>query len=418
MQPDTILDELHARGLVHTCTNPETLQTRLRNGPITAYCGIDPTASSLHVGHLLSLQVMRLFRRRGHDVIGLVGGFTGMIGDPSGKSEERNLLDTNELDHNRAALTDQLTRLLTVDGRRPTIVDNRDWFESMPTVEFLRDIGKLVPVSDMLERDSVRTRLAAGGLSFTEFSYQLLQAHDFVHLRSTMGCELQLGGSDQYGNITAGTDMIRRRKLGSAWGLVWPLLVMKDGRKFGKTSTGAVWLDSDRTSPFAFHQFWFNTPDDELAGLLAKFTTIPIVEIDALIERHRTNPAQREAQRVLADELTAWVHGRAAVVEAHRVASALFAGAVDESGLRQAAGAVPTLTATRSEVEGLRLDQLAHRVGMFPSVSVARSTITSGGLYVAGERCTDPAARLDASTRSVVLRRGARSHGLVVVDGE
>ncbi|MBJ7469820.1 MAG: tyrosine--tRNA ligase [Solirubrobacteraceae bacterium] len=415
MLPETILDELDARGLVHTCTNRDTLAERLHGPPMTVYCGFDPTADSLHVGHLLSLQVLRLWKRRGHRAVALVGGFTGMVGDPSGKSEERNLLDVETLDRNREALTAQIGALLKDGAEQPLIVDNRSWFEEMSALAFLRDVGKLVPVSEMLARESVKSRLGGDGLSFTEFSYQLLQAHDFAHLRAEMDCEVQLGGSDQYGNITAGTDMIRRRQLGPAWGLVWPLLTKADGTKFGKTDSGAVWLDPERTSPFAFHQFWFNSADADVGDLLRKFTLLTGPEIDDLLARHEVRPSERLAQRALADKVTAWVHGQDAVDAAARLADALFAGNLDTAGVRQIAGAIPTGKFTAADLAELRTDQVAHRTGLFKSVGEARRTASEGGLYVGGAQATDPGAPIDAPEGWVVLRRGKRAHALVIV---
>lgn len=415
MSYESVLDELEIRGLLDTCTNLTSLRTRLAQGPARAYCGIDPTADSLHVGHLLSLAVLRLWMRHGHEAIALIGGATGMIGDPSGKSHERNLLSPHVLDYNRAALATQVERLLGAGDGVPIIVDNRTWFEDMGVLEFLREIGKLMPVREMLERDSVKNRLDKGGLSLTEFAYQALQAHDFAYLRQTMDCELQVGGTDQYGNITAGTDMIRRRGLGRSWGLVWPLLTKEDGGKFGKTDTGTVWLTAERTTPFAFHQYWLHTDDAEVRSLLAKFTLRSTGEIDALMRRHDEDRGARLPQRVLADDVTGWVHGAQAVTDANAAAAALFAGTLDPHAVQQVAGAIPTVRITREELRGVAPERLAQRTGLCESVSEARRLIRAGGLYVDGERVRGSHSDVSARGTCIVLRRGARHHALVQV---
>jgi tyrosyl-tRNA synthetase len=416
MSPKGIIEDLEDRGMLHTCTNLPSLSRRRSEGPIRGYCGFDPTADSLHVGSLLSLAALRLWTIHGHDAVALVGGFTGMIGDPSGKSRERTLMDVDALDHNRAALTEQIRRLLTVDGREPTIVDNRTWFEGMSTIDFLREVGKLVPVADMLERDSVRLRLEEGGLSFTEFAYQVLQAHDFAHLRATMDCELQLGGSDQYGNICAGIDMIRRRGLGEAWGVVWPLLAKADGTKFGKTESGNVWLSAQRTTPFQFHQFWFNAADADVRSLLAQFTLLSIEQIDDIVARHNREPSARVAQRMLADEVTAWVHGAHAAAQANRMAAALVGGVLRDDDLDRLAGAIPTARVSRQEVATMKLVQLASRTQLCASVSEARRLVEHRGLYAGGTQITDQDAMAEPDAPYIIMRRGARNFALVLVD--
>jgi tyrosyl-tRNA synthetase len=391
----------------------------LDSGPLRLYCGFDPTADSLHVGSLQGLAVLRLFAHRGHQPIALVGGATGMIGDPSGKSTERNLLGESELDRNRAALGAQISRLLaTAGGMKPLMVDNRDWFATMSAIEFLRDVGKLVPVTTMLERSSVKLRLASeAGLSYTEFSYQLLQAHDFVHLRREFDCELQVGGSDQYGNITAGTDMIRRRGLGRGFGLVWPLMTKADGQKFGKTEEGNVWLDPARTGPYAFHQFWFNVADADVRGLLLKFTLRPVAEIDELMARHAAQPSARLAQRTLADDVTTWVHGADATASVNRASSALFTAELGAEDVAMLDGAIPTLHLTRDELAATSLDQLVHRVGLSSSVSEARRLRQSGGISVDGQRVGDENGIDSPVNDWILLGRGRRYHGLVRLEG-
>lgn len=406
----TVLDELHARGLLEECTDEEALRARLAEGPLRLYCGFDPTASSLHVGHLQGLAVLRLFARFGHRPIALVGGFTGMVGDPSGKSAERNLLGEAELDRNRAGLYEQMSRLL--DGADPIMTDNREWWLGISALELLREIGKLVSVPDMLNRTSVRTRLASeAGLSYTEFSYQILQAYDFVHLRSAQDCELQVGGSDQYGNITAGTDMIRRRGLNRAFGLVWPLMTKADGTKFGKTEGGSVWLDPERTSPYAFHQFWLNSADDDVRSLLLKFTELTVDEVDGLMAQHEENRGARIPQARLADELTTWVHGAEATEAANRARAALFSGNLEERDLDVLDGEIPTFRFTRAELAEKNTAGLLQATGLVSSYSEGRRTVESGGAYVNGERAEAELALGDATF--LLLRRGRRNHALV-----
>ena len=410
----SVLDELHARGLLEECTDEEALRARLAEGPLRLYCGFDPTASSLHVGHLQGLAVLRLFARFGHQPIALVGGFTGMVGDPSGKSAERNLLGEKELDQNRAGLYEQMTRLL--EGANPIMTDNREWWMGISALELLREIGKLVSVPDMLNRTSVRTRLASeAGLSYTEFSYQILQAYDFVHLRSALDCELQVGGSDQYGNITAGTDMIRKRGLNRAFGLVWPLMTKADGTKFGKTEGGSVWLDPARTSPYAFHQFWLNSADDDVRSLLLKFTELSVDEVDALMAAHEENRGARIPQSRLADELTTWVHGAEATEAANRARAALFSGTLEERDLDVLDGEIPTFRFTRAELAEKNTAGLLQAAGLVSSYSEGRRTVESGGAYVNGERA-EPELTLGDAT-FLLLRRGRRNHALVRIDG-
>lgn len=412
----TILDELSARGLLADCTHREELAERLAAGPIRGYCGFDPTADSLHVGSLLSLAVLRLWMAHGHDVVALVGGATGMIGDPSGKSRERNLLDEATLDRNRAALTEQIERLLTHDGLRPQIIDNREWFADMTVLSFLRDIGKLMPLSDMLERASVRERMQCeGGMSFTEFSYSALQAHDFAHLRATDGCELQMGGSDQWGNIVAGTDMIRRRGLGRAWGLVWPLMTKADGRKFGKTEDGNVWLSAERTSPFAFHQFWLGAADADVEGLLLKFTLLGVDEVAALMEEHRRDPRARVAQRRLADEVTTWVHGAEGCAAAHETAETVFGPRPDAAAIARLEQQIPTVTMARVELPDLSLEDLMRRTALAETASDARRALQENAVYIDNHHAGDavPIPQDDW----LLVRRGRRRHALVRLVG-
>jgi tyrosyl-tRNA synthetase len=407
-----ILDDLTARGLVADVTAVAELRRALEE-PTRLYCGFDPTADSLHVGSLLGLAVLRLFAHYGHQSIALIGGATGMIGDPSGKSAERNLLDEATLDRNRTALDSQIRRLLTVGGIEPIMVDNRDWFGAMSAIDFLRDIGKLAPVGEMLSRSSARTRLASeSGLSFTEFSYQLLQAHDFVHLRRSLACELQVGGTDQFGNIAAGIDMVRRNGLGTAYGLVWPLMVKADGTKFGKTEQGNVWLDAARTRPYTFHQFWLNTPDDDARDLLAKFTLRPLAEIDELMARHAEVPGKRLAQRALADDVTTWVHGAETCARVVAAGAALFSGDLDENDVELLKDELEVVWMTSEEIVETPVEHLVARTGLARSVSEARRALKAGGVYVDGRRSSG-GAMPHGERCWTLLARGRKRHALI-----
>jgi len=293
----TLIEDLQWRGLLADCTDLDGLAKRLAEGPLTVYCGFDPTGDSLHVGHLMGQLTLARFQRAGNHVIALAGGATGMVGDPSGRSSERNLLTREQLDHNIACIKAQLSSLLdfTAAANPARLVDNADWIAPFSFLDFLRDVGKYFSLNVMLAKDSVKSRMEGdGGISYTEFSYQLLQAYDFYHLRKTLGCELQIGGSDQWGNLTAGTDLVRK-KLGhetSAWGWTFPLITKSDGTKFGKTASGAVWLDATRTSPYKLYQFFVNTEDAKVCEYLRKFTFLSRAEIEPLEAAHAANPAK------------------------------------------------------------------------------------------------------------------------------
>ncbi|RMH67695.1 MAG: tyrosine--tRNA ligase, partial [Actinomyces sp.] len=321
-----VLADLRRRGLVHDHTDETALVERLAAGPITVYCGFDPTADSLHVGNLVPLLTLRRFQRFGHRPVALAGGATGMIGDPSGRSEERNLLDAETLDRNLAAISGQLEALLDFDAGA-VLVDNREWTSGVGVLDFLRDVGKHVTVNTMLAKESIRTRLASEhGLSYTEFSYMLLQAHDFWALHERLGCEMQIGGSDQWGNITAGIDLIRRKSGARVHGLTVPLVTRSDGQKFGKTAEGAVWLSPRRTLPYEFHQYFLRVDDADVERFLLQLTFCEVDEVAEVMGRHREAPEKRLAQRRLADEVTALVHGPAEVARATRAAEVLFGG--------------------------------------------------------------------------------------------
>lgn len=413
------LADLERRGLVHDTTDRDTLAARLASGPIGVYVGFDPTADSLHVGHLLGQIGLRRFQLAGHQVFPLAGGATGMVGDPSGRSEERNLLTREELDHNVRRISGQLESILEFDGpNAATLVNNADWTANASLLEFLRDIGKHVSVSQMLGKDSVKSRLSGdSGLSFTEFSYMLLQANDFRHLHETHHVELQMGGSDQWGNITAGIDLIRRISGAGAYGLTWPLLTKSDGSKFGKTASGAVWLDPERTSPYQFRQFWINTDDADVADRLMRFSLRPIDEIEEVLRRHGDAPHEREAQRMLADELTALVHGEVAAIAAASAAEVLFGG--DPRDADGAAMAVVAGELALTEIASNECDDL-------PAVLVATGLAKSKGdarrtLEQRGFRCNGEVLDGDCDLRSiapleggfVLLQKGRTSHHLL-----
>ena len=419
-----ILDDLLARGLVHDSTDPARLRERLDAGPITVYCGFDPTADSLHIGHLVPLLVLRRFQLFGHQPIALAGGATGMIGDPSGRSDERNLLDGPTLDHNLASITGQLARLLDFDGGPgilpAELVDNRSWTEPIGVLEFLRDVGKHVTVNTMLAKESVRNRIdSESGISFTEFSYMLLQANDFHVLHETRGCELQVGGSDQWGNITAGIDLIRRRSGGHAHGLTVPLVTRSDGAKFGKTAEGAVWLDPARTLPYELHQYFINVDDRDVERFLLQLTLLPLATVEEVMRSHAADPSARVAQRRLADEVTALIHGDEAARLAGVAGNVLFGGGeVDAEAMTAIRGIVP-----ETELDAGVLDadeplvELLLATALATSRRDARQTIDGGGLTVNGTR-VEPGERggvAPIGAGFILLQKGRRTRHLVVV---
>ncbi len=419
----TLLDELTARGLIHDQT--PGLKDRLAQGPVTGYVGFDPTADSLHVGHLLAVMSLAWLQRCGGTPVVVVGGGTGMVGDPSGKRTERPVLSVEEIDRNVAAIRSQLERFVSFQGANAARVrNNADWLRPIGLMEFLRDVGKHFTVNYMLAKDSVKGRMEAG-ISFTEFSYMLVQAYDFWHLWKTERCELQMGGSDQWGNITAGTELISRKEGAGAHGLTFPLLTTASGAKFGKTEAGAVWLDPAKTSPYKFFQFWVNTDDRDVERLLKFFTFFALEEIAALMAEQARDPGKRPAQRRLAEELTARVHGEAtarSVVEATRV---LFGGtdlrAAGAEVLRVLAGEIPAARLPRAELEGLSVLDALVRVGLATSKGDARRGIQGKGFLVNGETVTAPERTLGAGDLIhggyVMLQKGKRNHALLVLEG-
>lgn len=419
-----IVAELGWRGLIHQSTDPARLGALLREKPCTVYCGFDPTAESLHVGHLVALMTLRRFQQAGHRPIALVGGATGMIGDPSGKSEERNLLSAETLRANVAAIAAQLQRFLDFQGPNAALLlNNYDWMGRFGYLDFLRDVGKHFPVNVMLTKDSVRSRLErdASGLSYTEFSYMLLQAYDFVYLYRQYGCEVQIGGSDQWGNITAGIDLARRMHGVQLYGLTCPLLTKSDGTKMGKTEAGAVWLDPQKTSPYRFYQFWINLADADVGKCLRYFSDLRQDEIEALEARHATAPHQRQAQRALAAELTALVHGRAELAAAERATAVFFGAQIDtlnEEQLEEIFADVPSRRLPRNRLElGVPLVEALCEAGLAQSRSDARRIIQQGGAYVNNRRVAEVEMRLTtehlASPTIIVLRAGKKNYALL-----
>lgn len=427
-----LIDDLQWRGLLADCTDLAGLRARLATGqPITVYCGFDPTGDSLHVGHLMGQLTLARFQRAGHHVIALAGGATGMVGDPSGRSSERNLLTREQLAHNIACIKAQLSRLLdfTVAANPARLVDNADWIAPFSFLDFLRDVGKYFSLNVMLAKDSVKSRMEGdGGISYTEFSYQLLQAYDFLHLRQTFACELQIGGSDQWGNLTAGTDLIRK-KLGhesTAWGWTFPLITKSDGTKFGKTASGAVWLDATRTSPYKLYQFFVNTEDAKVCEYLRKFTFLSRSEIEPLEAAHAANPGAREAHRALAREVTKLVHGEAALEAALKASQILFGaeiGDTSEATFLDVAGEIPTvdLPAARLAAPGLPLTEALVLAALETSKGNARKSIEAGGAYVNNVK-SDPAQPARALTEAdllfgkyILLRKGKKSYAVLRV---
>jgi tyrosyl-tRNA synthetase len=421
-----ILTDLRWRGLIHQATDETNLSDWLAAAPRTLYVGFDPTADSMHVGHLMGLIALRRFQRAGHRPIALVGGATGMIGDPSGKSEERNLLSLESLRANIAAMEAQMRMFLDFDTGEngALLVNNFDWMSRFSYLDFLRDVGKHFPVNVMLAKDSVKSRLERNdsGLSYTEFSYMLLQAYDFVQLADQYQCHLQAGGSDQWGNITAGIDLGRRLRGLPLYGITWPLLTKSDGSKMGKTESGAIWLSAARTSPYQFYQYWINVEDAD-AGLCLRFLTeLSHEEIESLDDARAANPGARESQRRLAEELTRLVHGEAGLAAARRATEIFFGAEIDrltDAQLVEIFADVPSKTLPRSRLDGdgLGIFDALVESGLAKSKSEARRTIEQGGAYVNNRRVEGIDRTLTAndlaSETVMVLRSGRKKYALL-----
>jgi len=419
-----LIEDLEWRGLIAQTTDKKALVADLDAAPVSFYIGFDPTAPSLHVGNLVVLLVMRRFQLAGHKPIPLVGGATGLVGDPSGRNEERSLNDTSTVEQWVLKIRNQLSRFLDFDSKTNAAImaNNLDWTAPVSALEFLRDIGKHFSVNQMLAKDSVASRLESGGISYTEFSYQVLQAFDYLELYRRHKCTLQLGGSDQWGNIVAGLDLIRKVEGGSAHCLTIPLMAKSDGTKFGKTAGGSVWLDPEMTSPYAFYQFWLNSDDADIPKYLKVFSFKSRTEIEELIRSHEINPGLREAHRALARELTTLVHGEDECVGAEKAALALFGqGELSELGekaLESALSQLPQTTISKSEDFPTWVDLLAA-TGVVDSKSAARRIVKEGGAYLNNAKVPSedfaPTSKDLLFGRFLLLRKGKRDLAAVIV---
>jgi tyrosyl-tRNA synthetase len=419
-----VFSELEWRGLIHDAT--QGTRDALTRETLTAYSGFDPTAPGLHAGHLMQVLALARLQRAGHSPVALVGGGTGMIGDPSGKTVERVLQDREVIEANVRALRAELERLL--DFRAPSnparLVNNGEWLNAMSAMEFLRDVGKYFTVNYLLAKESVKRRLESEeGISYTEFSYSLLQAYDFLVLHDRFNCRLQVGGSDQWGNIVAGTDLIRKLRGSQAFGLVSPLLLTSSGTKFGKTEAGAVWLNASRTSPFRFYQFWLNTDDGDVVAYLKYFTFRTRDEIAALERATGEHPERREAQRQLARDVTTLVHGADQVAKAEKAAAVLFGGSLASAtaeDILMVFDDAPSVTIEASAIQaGLPAGEIAVRAGLVASKGEAARLIRQGGLYVNDRRLTDERGAVTAADAIggavIVLRKGQRERRIVKI---
>ncbi|MDE5668258.1 MAG: tyrosine--tRNA ligase [Duncaniella sp.] len=426
------IEELTWRGMIHQMM-PGT-DEQLKKEMTVAYLGIDPTADSLHIGHLVGVMMLKHFQRSGHKPIALVGGATGMIGDPSMKSQERKLLSEETLRHNQEAIKRQLSKFLDFDSDAPNaaeMVNNYDWMKNFSFLDFIRDVGKHITVNYMMAKDSVKKRLSGEsqqGMSFTEFSYQLCQGYDFLHLYKEKGCRLQLGGSDQWGNITTGTELIRRTVGGEAYALTCPLITKADGGKFGKTESGNVWLDPRYTSPYKFYQFWLNVSDADAEKYIKIFTSLTREEIEALVEEQAKDPGLRPLQKRLAKEITTMVHSAEdyeMAVEASQILFSNKAGEtlrkIDEATLLAVMEGVPQFEVSRSLItEGVKLaDLLTDHAAVFPSKGEMRKMVQGGGVSINKEKISDPYAPATEDMllngRYILVQRGKKNYFLIKV---
>lgn len=414
-----ILEELRWRGAINQLSDEEGLEKLLEDKSVGIYCGTDPTGDSLHIGHLIPFMMLKRFQLAGHRAHILIGGGTGSIGDPSGRNSERTLQTMEQVKHNEEALTAQMKKLFGKDNI--TIVNNYDWLSKLSLLDFLRDYGKLFNINTMLNKEVVASRLE-NGISFTEFSYQILQGIDFHHLWKNEDVQLQIGGSDQWGNITAGIDLIHKLEgsKAQAYALTIPLMLKADGTKFGKTAGGAVWLDPEKTTPYEFYQFWLNQDDRDVVKYLKYFTFLSKEEIEALEEKVKTQPEKREAQRKLAQEVTAFVHGQDAVTEAEHISAALFSGEVKDltaSEIEQGFKNMPNVTVT-SDKKNI-VDWLVE-CGIEPSKRQAREDVTNGAIRINGERIFELDFEIDPTTnfdgKFVIVRRGKKKYFLARVE--
>ena len=407
-------------------------EEKLLEGPTAAYVGIDPTADSLHIGHMVSIMILKHFQNCGHKPLALVGGATGMIGDPSMKSQERNLLDEQTLSHNVACIKAQLSKFLDFDSDSPNraeLVNNYDWMKGYSFLDFTRDIGKHITVNYMMAKDSVKKRLSSEsreGMSFTEFTYQLLQGYDFLYLYEHKGCTLQMGGADQWGNITTGSELIRRILGKEAFALTCPLITKADGGKFGKTEKGNIWLDPQRTSPYQFYQFWLNVSDADAEKYIKIFTMLGKEEIEEAIARHAEAPERRELQKLLAKEVTTMVHGAEEYEKAVAASGMLFGNStrealksLDEQTFLDVFGGVPTFEVEASKFPLGVIDLLASETAVFPSKGECRKMIQAGGVSIDKEKVTDVNAQIDSESfidgKYILAQRGKKNYFLIKV---
>ena len=421
MYQSPLLQDLQDRGLIAQLTDAETLDKMLQEEKVTLYCGFDPTADSLHLGHLVPVLILKRFQDAGHTPIALVGGATGMIGDPSFKATERKLNTPDVIASWVGKIRDQVKPFLSFDGDNAAIMaNNYDWFSGMNCLEFLRDIGKHFSVNAMIKKESVQQRLVREdqGISYTEFSYSLLQGYDFAELYKRYGCKIQVGGSDQWGNITAGTDLTRRLHQTQAYGLTVPLITKADGTKFGKTESGAVWLDPKKTSPYAFYQFWLNTADADVYKFLKFFTFLPVARINEIEAADKASGTKPEAQRILAEEATRLVHGEVALMAARRITESLFSGELEnltENDLEQLAqDGMPGVTLDAAH--GSLIDALAA-AGLAKSKSEARTFIQGGSVAINGAKATALDHQITGDERLfgrfTLLRRGKKQYAMI-----
>ena len=416
----TLLEDLQWRGIVYQQTDEEGIKETLEKEKISLYCGVDPTADSMHIGHLLPYLTLRRFQKHGHRPIVLVGGATGMIGDPSGKSEERKLQTTEVIQHNVECIQKQLSQIFEFEGEHGAImVNNYDWAGSMDIVTFLRDYGKHVGVNYMLAKDTIANRLETG-ISFTEFTYTILQAMDFLHLYEKFDCKMQVGGSDQWGNITTGLELIRKMapEGSKAFGLTIPLVTKADGTKFGKTESGAIWLDPEKTTPYEFYQFWINTADADVIKYLKFFTFLSKEEIEALEESVKNEPHLRKAQKALAEEMTRLIHGQDSLDQAIKITEALFNGEIQNltaAEIKQGFKDVPSYEHTTGEEIGIV--DLLIAAGIVSSKRQAREDVTNGAVSINGQRVTETDYVVSEKDRIegqfTVIRRGKKKYFLI-----
>ncbi|MEB6274764.1 tyrosine--tRNA ligase [Staphylococcus xylosus] len=415
---NALLEDLKWRGLVYQQTDESGIEEILNKEQVTLYCGADPTADSLHIGHLLPFLTLRRFQEHGHRPLVLIGGGTGMIGDPSGKSEERKLQTEDQVEVNVQGISNQMHKIFEFGTEKGAkLVNNKDWLGQISLIDFLRDYGKHVGVNYMLDKDSIQTRLEHG-ISFTEFTYTILQAIDFGHLNKTFNCKIQVGGSDQWGNITSGIELMRRMYgQTEAYGLTIPLVVKSDGKKFGKTEGGAVWLDASKTSPYEFYQFWINTTDDDVIKFLKYFTFLEKEEIEALEKSLNEAPHLREAQKALAENVTRFIHGQAALDNAIRISKALFAGDLQSLSAMELKEGFKDVPQVELNHETTNIVEAIVESGISSSKRQAREDVNNGAIYINGVRQQDVNYELTNEDKIedefTIIRRGKKKYFMV-----